>query len=66
MPNTFIVGSGVDILLVTWDGENDTKNPPTQKLATVEKFRPETRFNDGKADSSGRFWAGILPEITFK
>ncbi|XP_033223874.1 regucalcin-like [Belonocnema kinseyi] len=62
-PNTFVVGSGVDILLVTWDGECDTNSPPIRKIATAEKFRPETRFNDGKADSSGRFWAGTITEI---
>ena len=58
-----MVGSGPDILLVTWDGKSNSTNPPIRKLKTAEIFSSGTRFNDGKADSSGRFWAGNSPKI---
>ncbi len=31
-----------------------------RQLATVEADRPDLRFNDGKCDPSGRFWAGSM------
>lgn len=57
-PDTLVAGSGVDIVLVTWDGEKNSTNPPVRKLKSVKKFNEGTRMNDGKVDSSGRFWAG--------
>ena len=36
----------------------------TQKLTPIcdpEDNRPELRFNDGKCDPAGRFWAGTMP-----
>ncbi|XP_051171983.1 regucalcin-like isoform X2 [Leptopilina boulardi] len=61
--NHFVAGSGVDVVLVTWDGETNSTNPPIRKLKSVNKFNEGTRFNDGKADSFGRFWAGTMSEI---
>ena len=31
-----------------------------QKLITVEQDKPANRFNDGKCDPAGRFWAGTM------
>ena len=31
-----------------------------QRLAAVEDDRPDLRFNDGKCDAAGRFWAGSM------
>jgi sugar lactone lactonase YvrE len=34
---------------------------PARRVATVPEARPELRFNDGKCDPAGRFWAGTMP-----
>jgi sugar lactone lactonase YvrE len=34
-----------------------------EKLAAVESDRPNNRFNDGKCDRQGRFWAGTMDSI---
>lgn len=36
------------------------KNNQTKKIADPEKMMPENRFNDGKCDTEGRFWAGTI------
>lgn len=69
-PNKFVVGSGRDFLLVTWDGESNVADLPYEKLASVESDRTDTRFNDGKCDSAGRIWLGsshkqFTPFFTF-
>jgi sugar lactone lactonase YvrE len=33
---------------------------PPQRIAQVAEARPGLRFNDGKCDPSGRFWAGTM------
>jgi sugar lactone lactonase YvrE len=33
---------------------------PTRKIAGVPEARPGLRFNDGKCDPGGRFWAGTM------
>ena len=33
---------------------------PPRRIATVPEARPELRFNDGKSDPRGRFWAGTM------
>lgn len=38
----------------------DLKTNRLEKLAGVEEDQPENRFNDGKCDPQGRFWAGSM------
>ncbi|XP_051153515.1 regucalcin-like [Leptopilina boulardi] len=61
-PNTFVAGCSKDIILVTWDGENNCTDTPIRKLATALKHSQGTRFNDGKVDPMGRFWTGTYTE----
>lgn len=39
----------------------DRKTEEIRMVADPEEHLPDNRFNDGKCDSSGRFWAGTLP-----
>ncbi|KAK0086013.1 hypothetical protein PV325_004036 [Microctonus aethiopoides] len=61
-PNTFIAGSGTKLVQVLWDPKSDNLNPTVKVLATVDVDRNGTRFNDGKVDPAGRFWAGTMGE----
>ncbi len=38
----------------------DPSTGELQPLAAVEEDRPDNRFNDGKVDRRGRFWAGSM------
>lgn len=38
----------------------DTESGELEKIADAESDRPKNRFNDGKCDSQGRFWAGSM------
>lgn len=58
--NKFVAGSATDVVLVSWDGEKNVTKCAPQTLATAESNRAETRFNDAKADASGRLWAGTM------
>jgi sugar lactone lactonase YvrE len=37
---------------------------PVRVLASPERDKPQNRMNDGKCDSSGRFWAGTMSPET--
>ncbi|AQV98258.1 gluconolactonase [Cupriavidus necator] len=34
--------------------------PATTSVATITRARPDMRFNDGRCDRQGRFWAGTM------
>lgn len=38
----------------------DTSNGEVTPIMTIEDNQPDTRFNDGKCDSAGRFWFGSM------
>lgn len=57
-PDQFVAGVGKDVVLVTWDGEENEEEVPTEVLCSVDEKSIKTRINDGKVDSSGRFWLG--------
>lgn len=58
-----IVGSGKDVVLVTWDGDSDESEVPIKVLCSLESAQAQTRINDGKMDSAGRFWLGKLKTL---
>lgn len=55
----FLVSIGRKLVVVTWDGIAP-KVSHTELLIEVENKQGyfDNRFNDGKADPSGRLWAG--------
>lgn len=55
-PNIFLVGVNRSVVLVEWDG--GPRILSQKILATVSQDFPQSRFNDGKADSKGRLWWG--------
>lgn len=63
----FLVGLGRKLIVVTWDGVSTTVSN-IEELLEVENEPGFTnnRWNDGKADPTGRLWAGTMgpePEI---
>ncbi|XP_063230871.1 regucalcin-like [Bacillus rossius redtenbacheri] len=61
----FVATRGLDLVVFSWDGRNGTGPVSLRVLASVDADKPGNRFNDGKADTSGRIWAGTMgPEPT--
>ncbi|XP_043260983.1 uncharacterized protein LOC122402343 [Colletes gigas] len=63
-PNKLVAGAGTDFILVTWNGDKNVSRAAPETLTVVDLNRNGTRWNDGKVDSSGRFWGGTIgPEV---
>ncbi|XP_053675605.1 regucalcin-like [Anopheles nili] len=58
-PGQFVVGSGTQLLVVTWDGRAPVAKVK-QVLADLGTDAADHRFNDGKADAQGRLYAGTM------
>lgn len=59
----FVAGS--DDLIVAFESGLAFYNPQTEQikwLGKPESDRPNNRFNDGRVDRDGRFWAGCMVE----
>jgi sugar lactone lactonase YvrE len=57
----FVIAVGRNVALLTWDGESST--PTDVKYVTAvdnEKEIQDNTLNDGKADPTGRLWAGMI------
>lgn len=52
----FIAGTDEGIALI------DLDTPSFEIVANPEKDLPDNRFNDGKVDRAGRFWAGTMDD----
>ncbi|XP_066994233.2 regucalcin [Anabrus simplex] len=59
--NKYVITIGRDIAIMTWDGVSSSPSH-VERVATVDEVdgKRENRLNDGKADPTGRLWAGTL------
>ncbi|XP_076220993.1 LOW QUALITY PROTEIN: uncharacterized protein LOC116425964 [Nomia melanderi] len=63
-PHKFVAGTATDFVLISWNPDRNVTKSSPETLAVVDKDRNGTRWNDGKVDSSGRFWGGTIgPEV---
>src|SRR5688572_10316025 len=53
-------GGGVMVALESSFAHLDLQTGAIRKVAEVENAPPKKRFNDGKCDPAGRFWAGTM------
>ncbi|XP_069695228.1 regucalcin-like [Periplaneta americana] len=61
----FVISVGRNVSIMTWDGESDTP-ADVKHVCTIDtdKESLNNRLNDGKADPTGRLWAGTMgPDI---
>lgn len=61
---TVVLEDGADIIVAVKNGfgRYDTESGVFEMIAMVEHENSSIRFNDGKCDPVGRFWAGTLAE----
>lgn len=57
--NEFVIGDGKRLVLITWNGVSD-KAIIVKVIADLGDKEGDNRFNDGKADSKGRLFAGTM------
>lgn len=57
------MGCGTDLYEVLWDHRFNNLSPKTKLISSVEVGRTNIRFNDGKVDPRGRFWAGTMGQV---
>lgn len=63
-PNVFVAGLKKRIVLATWDGKSETPEIVENLLEVQRDVKiDELRINDGKADPSGRVWAGTMSKV---
>lgn len=57
-----LVAGGLSVVVATSDGfcTLDLSTGALREIAPVEADKPGNRFNDGKCDRNGRFWAGSM------
>jgi sugar lactone lactonase YvrE len=62
-PGLFVAGLGTELVLLRWDGKTST----CDVVSTLgeAKSKHAIRFNDGKADPTGRLWAGECKYFVF-
>lgn len=53
----FVISMGREIVSVKWDGVS-TSVSEIEKIAEVDTNLDGNRVNDGKADPTGKLWAG--------
>lgn len=60
--STVVLGESGDVLVAVENGfaRFDCATSKLEILADPEADKPENRFNDGKCDPAGRFWAGTM------
>ncbi|XP_075214882.1 regucalcin-like [Lycorma delicatula] len=56
--NKFVIGLGLNVEILTWDGVSD--NYELHSISSIDKSKPGNRLNDAKADPSGLLWAGTM------
>ncbi|MCJ8006063.1 SMP-30/gluconolactonase/LRE family protein [Lederbergia wuyishanensis] len=54
-------GGGLAVVLQSGFYEIDLPSEKLTAIADPEEHLPNNRFNDGKCDPKGRFWAGTMP-----
>ncbi|XP_053696329.1 regucalcin-like [Sabethes cyaneus] len=57
--NEFVIGDGTRLLLINWDGLSD-RAKVVSCLADLAQEAAGHRWNDGKVDSHGRLYAGVM------
>jgi len=54
----FVIGLGTTLSSLRWNLNETTSK--VVRLTTVDKDKPDNRWNDAKADNNGYLWAGEL------
>ncbi|CAH1392189.1 unnamed protein product [Nezara viridula] len=55
----YVVGSGIKLYLIKWDGTSD-KAESVELLHQLTNDSEANRINDGKCDNTGRLWFGTM------